>query len=86
MQSITMTDEAYDISIQRPTEYENKGFTDEVYVRLQRYNAAMSAMEWMIGRVTEWLNENATIYAHFDDYSTLDEMVEDLKNDIKRGE
>ena len=86
MQSITMTGEARDISIQRPTEYENKGYTDEVYMRLQRYNAAMSAMEWMIGRVTEWLNENATFYAHFDDFSKLDEMVEDLKNDIERGE
>lgn len=74
------------ISEHRPTEYENKGYTDEVYVRLQRYNAAMLATEWMIGRVTEWLNENATKYAHFDDYSELDEMVEDLKNDIERGE
>lgn len=86
MQSTTMTDEVYDISIQRPTEYENKGYANEEYVRLQRYNAAMSAMKWMIKRVTEWLNENVTIYAHFDDYSKLDEMVEDLINDIKRGE
>jgi hypothetical protein len=88
MQTITMTGEARVISIQRPTEYENKGYTDEVYIRLQRYNAAMVAMEWMkkqmVDGAREWFNghvhrHDRVLVAEFD---TFGEMVDDFEKTI----
>lgn len=76
------------ISEHRPTEYENKGYDGDAYIRLQRYNAAMVAMEWMkkqmVDGAREWFNGHVHRYdrvlvAEFD---TFGEMVDDFEKTI----